>query len=282
MYKSNIVENSFNIDDLFSFGRLGYRPHSSVVQCNNCGFIYSNPVLREEFLNKLYTKSTTEYSQVDFAQIEKTMSGYFKTFEPFLNGRDAALDIGSHAGILLKVLKDHGFKSLFGLEPSVEDTALVSPELDNVTIINDIYTKGQFEKKTFDLITAIHILDHLIEPNSFLETVALHLKDSGIFCCVTHNINSLLARMLKVNFQPIEIKHITFFTEKSLNEIIEKNGFEVIKTVRTYNNYTLERYIERSPFKKKKFISRLLQMCSLDKISLKLPLGNIAVICRPA
>ena len=84
VYKSNIAEDSINIDDLFSFCKLGYIPHSRIVKCNNCGFVYSNPILREEIINKLYAKSTTEYSQVDFAQIEKTMSGYFKTFELFL------------------------------------------------------------------------------------------------------------------------------------------------------------------------------------------------------
>ncbi len=280
MYESNIIEDRFNVDDLFSFCKLGYRPHSRIVECNNCGYIYSNPILREEIINKLYTKSTTEYSHVDFSEIEKTMTGYFKAFEPFLNCRDAALDIGSHAGILLRVLKEHKFNKLFGVEPSVEDTAYVSPGLENVKIVNDLYTKYQFEEKTFDLITAIHILDHLADPNSFLDTVALHLKESGIFYCVTHNINSLLSRLLKVNFQPIEIKHITFFTEISLKKTIEKSGLEVIKIVRTYNNYTLARYIERSPFKRKELISELLQMCSLDKISLKLPLGNIAAICK--
>ena len=180
------------------------------------------------------------------------------------------------------MLKTNNFNNLFGVEPSVEDTAFVSPVLENITMINDLYKKEQFEEDTFDLITVIHVLDHLIDPNSFLETVAWHLKDKGIFFCVTHSLDCLFAKIFKERLHTINIEHISLFTEESLKTIIEKNGLKVIKIVKTYNNYTLAQYIERSPFKSKKLMSKLLQMCLMDKISLKLPLGNIAAICRLA
>lgn len=280
-FESNISINELDINVLFDFDKLSYMPHYRIVKCELCGLVYSNPVLRDEIINRLYCKQMERYSTLELPQVEKSMRGYYKSFQSFLTSYDTALDIGCYDGVLLKILKENNFKNLFGIEPSFGDTKDGSVQIKDVHVLTDVYKKEQFQQGFFDLITIIHVLDHIKAPNEFLKNIRFHLKENGILYCVVHSYDSLMSRLLKDKFHPINVQHIDFFTKSTLGMIMENNGLQVIKILNTFNVYTLSGYLERSPLKGNKLLNKLLEIFTLDRIPLKLPLGNIAVICKP-
>ncbi|MFH1836465.1 MAG: class I SAM-dependent methyltransferase [Methanobacteriota archaeon] len=130
-------------------------------------------------------------------------------------------------------------------------TALLSRKSSNITGM-DIsenalkkasknYPELKFEKTErlreyageFDVIYCGDVLEHLFDVNEVLNKLHKALKIGGTII-VTAPYHSLLKNILICfhNFDThfsIEGPHIRFFTEKSLKEVISKNGFKIIK-----------------------------------------------------
>jgi len=88
----------------------------TLVECNECGLVFTCPRLRKDLILKGYVESDDPryVSQADgriksFEQCMKAVSKY--------QALGKILDVGAAAGFFLKVAKDLGWKT-FGIEPS--------------------------------------------------------------------------------------------------------------------------------------------------------------------
>lgn len=282
LYPSNIKNIEADLYRLFDFQALGYRPRYRLVKCGQCRHVYANPILRDDIVDKLYEGHTTHYTEQDITGLKQTMRGYISSLQPYLSGTESVLDVGCHNGLFLSVLQGHGVKKLHGVEPSGPDAAEAALRVPEAEIINNLYRAEQFPPGSFDLITCIHVLDHLTEPSEVLKAAAKHLKDNGVLFCVMHDMESLLSRVLGKRFPPIEIKHVSYFSKHSLAELLDRSGLRAVAFVNTYNVYPLSRYISNSPLPGKAALLKALQAIGADRLSLRLPLGNIGAVCTKA
>lgn len=93
----------------------------------------------------------------------------------------AHLDIGTGTGLGLKHFIDRGFRSV-GLEPDVARAKLGQANgrpVENLTL-EDFVEKGSHDK--YDLVTAIHVLEHKQNPILFFETCKHLLSEEGLLC----------------------------------------------------------------------------------------------------
>lgn len=87
--------------------------------------------------------------------------------------------------------------------------------------------------RTFDVVVAGELFEHLTNHRSFLESVRRHLKPGGIFVATMPNGNSLNYFMQTVVFghEMDAWDHAAFFTPVTLSVMLKKCGFEAVEII---------------------------------------------------
>ena len=92
------------------------------------------------------------------------MAGYYQLAAPYVHDRQRILDVGCDVGLLLEVARDDGYKELYGLEPVAVAKAEAVKRLPAANIAAHFYEDGLFENDFFDLVSLVHVVDHLVRP----------------------------------------------------------------------------------------------------------------------
>lgn len=84
-------------------------------------------------------------------------------------------------------------------------------------------------ERTFDVIVAGEIIEHLSNPGLFLEGVHRHLKDDGLFILTTPNPFSIAQffKILKRNKIKVNSDHTAWFDPQTIHALLQKNKFEI-------------------------------------------------------
>lgn len=277
LYESTYNNKKLN-SNIFSARRTPDRLHYRLVQCQNCGLIFSNPILDFNKINSLYLKSDFNYS----GESEYLKKTYFEYFERYLSEKDIKdkkiLEIGCGNGFFLQELMDNGIKNVYGIEPGIESVKKAPLKIRN-NIKTDILRKGLFPKESFDIILCFHTLDHIPDPNKFLEVVHSLLKKEGKVFFIVHNTNGLSVKLLKQKSPIFDIEHIYLFNNKNLKQIFEQNKFKNLLVFDIVNTYPASYWIKLFPLNNgiKKNIIKLLSAFKLLDPSISLSAGNIGI-----
>jgi 2-polyprenyl-3-methyl-5-hydroxy-6-metoxy-1,4-benzoquinol methylase len=83
--------------------------------------------------------------------------------------------------------------------------------------------------RTFEIVVAGEIIEHLSNPGRFLEGIHRHLKDDGLFILTTPNPFSIAQffKILKRNKIKVNADHTTWFDPQTLQVLLQKNHFKV-------------------------------------------------------
>jgi SAM-dependent methyltransferase len=131
------------------------------------------------------------------------------------------LDIGTFNGFFVKFLRVKGYNA-YGTDFN-EDAINIG--IKNYDLKGILSTNiEEFGLNKFDCITAFEVIEHLEDPNQFLLKINTLLEDNGIVIISCPN-NKMLWRV-QVDYPP---HHLSRFSPKSLDFILEKNGFKVIR-----------------------------------------------------
>lgn len=185
--------------------------------CTNCGHIQKFP--ERELLDTIYKTYQTNKLLPNSEQLKfdgnASKSRSFLLLEniiEYLPDSGKALDIGSGSGTMLKalhILKPKIDLYAFDLNDNNIGEFVKIPKFKEFFV--DIF---KIDKK-FDLIIASHVLEHVIELDSFLKRVSSLLKPNGLFLIQVPNICQ----------NPLDIfiyDHISHFTPNSLQRLLSK------------------------------------------------------------
>jgi len=208
-----------------------------VVNCNGCGFKYTNPrpelnVLgnyykSEDYVSHSNTKKgfvNSTYQTVRKYTLMKKLqliSKYFKT------GR--VLDIGSGTGEFLNVCKNAKWETI-GIEPSddAREMAITNYDLD----VRKEEEIANLEEGSFDVITMWHVLEHVPDLNTRIIDLKRLIKPNGIIIIAVPNCNSLDARIYKENWAAYDVpRHLYHFTPKDIESVFKRHGLKLFKTL---------------------------------------------------
>ena len=267
---------------LFSARRIPDRCHYRMVRCKKCGLIFSNPILEENIIHRLYKESELTYGP-EIVNLKNTYGNYLKKIINFAPEKNNLLEIGCGNGFFLKEALSYNFKNVWGVEPSVDAANKASREIKPFIKINNFQSK-LFKNNFFDMICFFQTLDHIINPNLFLKDCFKILKRRGIIFCIVHNSGSVLAKILGEKTPIFDIEHTYLYNKTTLRKIFEKNNFEVVKVINIANEYSLRYWTKFLPFGTvfKKGIEKIIVLLHLEKISLRIKAGNIGVVAKKA
>jgi 2-polyprenyl-3-methyl-5-hydroxy-6-metoxy-1,4-benzoquinol methylase len=260
-----------------------YSAHYQINECSGCALILSSPILEDEKITALYRDfSEKNVSDGEEENVRQTMKMYYNLVRPHLYQRERILDVGCDVGYLLEVAYKDGFRELHGLEP-VPATREIAQKIPGSAILDEFYESTNYPKASFDLITLIHVLDHLVDPSIVLKKAITDLKSKGLIVAVVHNVESLLGRIMGEKFPVFNLYHHYFFSKKTLRNLFEAHGYEVIKVVSTCNRYSLGFFLRRMPGLPNFFRNFLLSFfkgIKLLDLPISIPVGNIGIVAR--
>lgn len=151
------------------------------------------------------------------------------------------IEIGAGCGEFLSIMDTTGAVcyGLEHLEGSVEVCRRKGLKVSQGFVEGE---NTQLEHAPYDAFFIMNFLEHIPNPSEFLAGIANNLTDGGIGLVEVPNMDMVLEKMM---FSEFISDHLMYFTEKSLRNLLEISGFEVISCERVWHDYVLSAVVKR-------------------------------------
>ena len=231
------------------FEKFGTELQFQYVQCKKCTLIYQSPRPKydQDFVNAAYgayyqfnedlvLDESTEVSQSSVQLFSEELNNLIQ----FDKTRTSVLDIGSGMGTFLYAAKKH-YPKLVGLDMSKQMGEWVAKKL-NVEIYFEQFDNFNYTEK-FSLIHMSHVIEHIPNPNEWLQKAKELLTEEGILVINVPNKYAIATRLQHI-YVRLGLKkqvskewgkspartpdHLYEPNTKSVLMLLEKNGFEVL------------------------------------------------------
>ncbi len=224
-----LYKNNLNIDDHadvrnFVCTNSNFSRHGQIVKCGKCGLVYTNPRLKSEYVYRQYQTAVDPVYLAEKKGRHLTFTNSLNEIEK-IGPKGKILDVGCYAGFFLEVAKENGWQAC-GVEPSrwASEYAKDTLGLDVKTMALE---QAGFREKQFDVITLWDTLEHLMDPVSTLKETHRVLKDEGLVCASTMNVNSLFARILGKRWPHLMLMHMYYYSPDTLVKLFARCGFKI-------------------------------------------------------
>jgi len=242
-----------------------------IVQCTQCGLMYTNPRPAEEEMGRFYPseyydhrKDITSPSAASDASKSGTLGAFYEKLKRMkrqlrllekarrieqMRGRGKLLDVGCASGDFLAFMKQRGWDSQ-GVEVSPQMCEYARTHY-GLKVFNGHFQEAGFEAGSFDIITFWSVLEHLHDPLATLREAARMLKPGGKVIVLVPNIESWEAKLLGDKWPHLDIpRHLFHFSPRTLTGLLHKADLHVIKichfTTLTANHLNLILYARLS------------------------------------
>lgn len=209
----------------------------SIVNCNSCGFTFTNPIPEENKIGAYYesddyiSHSNTSKGIINsLYQLVRnfTLKKKVRLLSSLSSGKNL-LDIGCGTGEFLNQAKQSGFKTK-GIEPSpvAREQGIKNFGL-SISVESEI---KNIKDKSYDLITMWHVLEHVYHLNDRIKELKRILKNDGRLIIAVPNHHSYDAKHYKEYWAAYDVPiHLYHFTPKTIQQLFKNHGLELHKTL---------------------------------------------------
>ncbi|HXJ56097.1 MAG TPA: class I SAM-dependent methyltransferase [Verrucomicrobiae bacterium] len=253
---AGVKEVPCNLCDLSDYSVLfdktpdGLTAHR-IVRCNRCGLMYANPqelvdcekMLQEQELPALDLQAVNaQYFRKQHVQLPDNLRA-LKVLDELLPQRGRLLEIGSYLGILLDRIRADGWNTT-GLEPE-RSAATYSRKTYQLNIVEGVLPQPELAPDSFDAVMMLHVIEHMPNPAADLREIRRLLHSGGILVVETPRFDSLMFKLLGRRERSMNncAGHIYFFSVPTLRKLVEKCGFEVVRTELVGRTLTADRFV---------------------------------------
>ncbi len=140
------------------------------------------------------------------------------------------LDVGAAYGFLVEAARREGFDAI-GLEPAQGCVAWARREL-GVEMVPGSIERASFAEESFDVVTLLDVIEHVVDPALALRQVRRWLRPGGLVVIETGDYQGLLARVCGSRWYYYDPpQHLTYFSRLSLERLLRRTGFEAPSVV---------------------------------------------------
>lgn len=190
----------------------------------------------EEFDDYLYVRPDLR----DEGLYEKQM----QAIEEFIQPPGKLLDVGSGGGMLLQTARQKGW-NVEGVELSKFFVTYCRNELGFKIYEGDVLS-AKFPDNTFDVIVMSHLVEHLSYPQAEIAEAWRIITRGGIIVIECPNFNCPFRYLLRTKWWfLLNPGHINHFNKRSLVGLLERNGFQIVKSYYPSKSYSLELLFDR-------------------------------------
>lgn len=206
-----------------------------IVECNNCGFHFTNPIPTIDKIGEYYkAESYVSHSSSNKGLINKlyqkvrkhTLKQKLKLVTRLAKG-NSILDIGAGTGHFLNVCQQANWNSL-GLEPDADARAFAKKEFD--VTLQSTADLHQLPEASRDVITMWHVLEHVYDLRKDVEQIVKVLKEDGVLVVAVPNRNSFDAKHYKEFWAAYDLPiHLYHFVPDDIKRLFGQFNMEVVE-----------------------------------------------------
>ena len=209
------------------------------VLCSNCGLVFQSPRMEASELEDFYQDEYRTAYQGQEGPSDRDLRIQKMRAENLVNllkdtGTERVaryLDIGSSAGLLLEEIQDAFGCQVAGIEPG--DAYREYARSKGLSVYEDLSQIEALEDGRFDLVSMVHVLEHIPDSVGYLQTLReKHLKPGARLLVEVPNLYA---------HDCFEVAHLTSFSLATLTQVMIKAGYRTT-------------YIERHGFPLSKMI----------------------------
>lgn len=213
--------------DLYNFGL-------QTVVCTRCGLLFTNPRPTPLWFQEFYRHNYRIFYKAVITPDENYLNQdwvkgrHFRNLNflvPYLQKTGTIMDIGASEGVFLNQFRQRmPAWNIRGIEPSENFSKFARDYFGLDTIeTGDISDLERTEANQYDLVTANHVIEHLLDPNQFFMVARHLLRDDGLLFLDVPDAEARLRGILAIH-----IAHVYHFSRQTLTNFLTKYGFEVL------------------------------------------------------
>jgi len=223
-------------DTLPAGSRIGVRTQRSFAlrRCATCGFGFvANPWTEYDLIyDEAYYQGRGSDPLIDYAFEFREDNSSVRAYE--WDGWDRLvhavkpapvkwLDFGCGCGTLVRYITSLGKDEIFGFDQGAWAT---KARAQGIRILNE--TELAAHAGTFDIVTAVDVIEHVVEPLGMLAQCRKLLKPGGYLFPITQNAEIVTrGKMASWSYVRPEI-HVSFFTPDALSRALRQTGFNPV------------------------------------------------------
>ena len=226
--------------DIFDCADCSFRFTQMIPSPATIGPYYNSEVYishsdtKEGFVNRVYHTAR-----------DLMLNRKLKLVQSLTSGK-RLLDIGSGTGYFLDQMKRNGYQ-VKGIEIDAEARRMTKERFGIVVGEPSRLLTGQIKEKV-EIVTMWHVLEHLHDLHGYMKSIRHQMTDDGVLLIAVPNHASYDAQYYKKLWAAYDVpRHLWHFTPKTVAQLADKNGFEVINQKRLpldpfYNSLLSEQY----------------------------------------
>lgn len=217
-------------------------PGGSLFRCEACGLGYRYPRMKKNELDELYRQGSPSAwtsepdGRADWKLAKQQIDIRFK-------GMRDVLDVGCFDGTFLASLD---MTRRFGLE--INPAAVERAKQRGVEILSEDYESIKGGVVAFDVITSFDVIEHVVDPKAFLESLAGRLREGGFLMISTGNLDAWTWRIAGGRYwycAPPE--HISFLNRRWFEGVAAELGLSVVEMIKfAHKNLSLKDKLRES------------------------------------
>ena len=221
--------SSAKAQTLMPFDQFGFPV--GTVECEECGFVYTNPRPTESYMRFFYEKYFWFFFQgrhklnERFFRRQRTREWAalkFSRCAPYLSEAKSILEIGAGSGLFLDLVrKNFPDMAVAGIEPDPKMAKYCREEL-KLDVQNGFFQDYQGHD-VFDVIALFHVIEHLFDFTSLFQFIRKHLAPGGLLIMEAPNVDGEWKTVYM-----IQLSHLHIFSPRTIKNLFSANGFEVI------------------------------------------------------
>lgn len=261
----------------------------ALVYCAACGLGQLWPLPSEEQLAALYGShdyfaGTDRVGYADYAGDAPQLARTFRAKLDRLlrHGPVASLvEIGCGPGYFLRQAARAGIARAIGVDVNPWAVGEACRQGLDVRLGSiDALPPGE----TFDAAVMLDCLEHVVDPEAFLDALRARLTPGGRLLVMTPNIRSLLARVSGPRWVSLKVpEHVYYYSPRSIRRLLSATGFDVL-AVRATGQYvtvafTLSRLARLAP-RLATGLATVTRLLALERAIVFANNGSIDVVAR--
>ncbi|MFN4853874.1 MAG: class I SAM-dependent methyltransferase [Bacteroidota bacterium] len=197
-----------------------------VIYDNKQKFAKLKPFPKVDYSSDSYRKKVNKTSLINdyFSEHDKQQPGYFTHVSPFLKRGDIVADCGCGGGSMLDLTKGLASQTI-AIEPFKGYHSSLK-ERGHHTFSSISEASRKYTSKV-NLALSIHVIEHTINPLTYLKGIYKLLTNNGVAIVFTPNNDDILLKLYPQLYAPFFYRtvHNYYFTGEGLEMLGRKAGF---------------------------------------------------------
>jgi 2-polyprenyl-3-methyl-5-hydroxy-6-metoxy-1,4-benzoquinol methylase len=206
------------------------------LRCLRCTSLWLEPMPTEAALAEYYSSGAFYGgAQLREGSMRKVAELRLRKLERLTPGR-RLLDVGCASGTFLDVARSRGWLAM-GLEPSASLAALAR---ERGLEVFDGASPDALPARTFDVVTAWEVVEHVRDPGRFLDTLCSIVAAGGILALSTPSADGLPSRLLGARFPfALAPEHLVLIARSAARSLLESRRLSIVE-LKTFSGMDVE------------------------------------------